>query len=77
MVRLEKFENLEKRVNKLVEQLSLLKKEKVEIGGKIKKKSVENQETKKRLEKLYRERYQIRSKLDALIDKLESIEHMG
>ena len=77
MVRLEKFENLEKRVNKLVEQLSLLKKEKVEIGGKIKKKSAENQETKKRLEKLYRERYQIRSKLDALIDKLESIEHMG
>lgn len=77
MVRLEKFENLEKRVSKLVEQLSLLKKEKVEIGGKIKKKSAENQETKKRLEKLYRERYQIRSKLDALIDKLESIEHMG
>ena len=77
MVRMEKFEHLEKRVNKLVEQFTLLKREKVEIGSVIKKKSVENQEAKKRLEKLYRERYQIRSKLDALIEKLESIEHTG
>jgi len=74
---MEKFEHLEKRVNKLVEQFTLLKREKVEIGSVIKKKSVENQEAKKRLEKLYRERYQIRSKLDALIEKLESIEHTG
>jgi len=77
VVRMEKFEHLEKRVNKLVEQFTLLKREKVEIGSVIKKKSVENQEAKKRLEKLYRERYHIRSKLDALIDKLESIEHTG
>ena len=74
---LEKFENLEKRGNKLVEQFTVLKREKVEIGSVIKKRGVENQEAKKRLEKLYRERYQIRSKLDALIDKLESIELTG
>lgn len=77
VMRLEKFENLERRVNKLVEQFSRLKREKDEIAGVCKKKSVEHQETKKRLEKLYRERHHIRSKLDTLLNKLESIEHMG
>lgn len=76
-MRLEKFENLEKRVNKLVEQFTLLKREKDRVADVLKKKNMEDRETKKRLEKLYKERYQIRSKLDALIDKLESIEHMG
>jgi FtsZ-binding cell division protein ZapB len=76
-VELEKFENLEKRVKRLVEQFSLLKREKDKIAGVLKKNSVEDRETKKRLEKLHREKYLIRSKLDALIDKLESIEHMG
>lgn len=76
-MRLEKFENLEKKVSKLVEQFTSLKREKDKIAGTLKKKSMEDQETKKRLGKLYKERYQIRSKLDALIDRLESIEHMG
>jgi len=75
-VRLEKFEALEKRVGKLVEQFSSLKIEKERITGVLKKRGMEDRETKKRLEKFYKERYQIRSRLDALIDKLESIEHM-
>jgi len=76
-VKLENFKNLENKVKNLVKQFSLLKGEKDEIAGVLKKKIMEDRETKKRLEKLYRERYQIRSKLDALINKLESIEHMG
>jgi len=75
-VRLEKFEALEKRVGRLVEQFSSLKIEKDRITGVLKKKSMEDRETKKRLDKFHKERYQIRSRLDALIDKLESIEHM-
>ncbi len=76
-MKLENFKNLEKKVKNLVKQFSLLKREKNEIAGVLKKKIMEDRETKKRLEKLYRERYQIRSKLDTLINKLESIEHMG
>ena len=77
VVKLEKFENLEKKVTKLVEQFTHLKKEKEQIAGQLKKRSIEDRETKKRLEELYRERYKVRSKLDALIDKLESIEPTG
>jgi len=77
VVKLEKFENLEKKVTKLVDQFSLLKKEKEQIAGQLKERGVEDRETKKRLEKLHRERYKIRSKLDMLIDKLESIENTG
>ena len=77
MVRLEKFEALEKRLDKLIKHFSLLKREKDEVGGVLKKKSSEHQEIKRTLEKLYKERYLLRSKLDALIDKLESLEHSG
>ena len=76
-MKLEKFENLEKKVTKLVEQFTHLKEEKEQIVGQLKERGIEDRETKKRLEKLSRERYKIRSKLDALIDKLESIEHTG
>jgi len=77
VVKLEKFENLEKKVTKLVDQFSLLKKEKEQMAGQLKERGVEDRETKKGLEKLHRERYKIRSKLDMLIDKLESIENTG
>jgi FtsZ-binding cell division protein ZapB len=77
VVRLEKFENLERRVNQLVKQFSLLKGEKDELAGVREVKGRENRETKNRLEKLSRERHLIRSKLDALIDKIEGIEKTG
>lgn len=77
MVKLEKFENLERRVNQLVKQFSLLKRERDEIASMLEAKRGENKETKNRLEKFSTERYLIRSKLDVLIDKLESMEHTG
>ena len=77
MVKLEKFENLERMVNRLVKQFSLLKRERDEIASVLEVKSGENKETKNRLEKFSRERHLIRSKLDVLIDKLENMERTG
>jgi FtsZ-binding cell division protein ZapB len=74
MVRLEKFEQLEKGVSELVDRFALLKKEKDEAARALKKESSENQLARDRLERLYRDRYQLRSKLDALIEKIESVE---
>lgn len=74
MVRLEKFEQLEKGVSELVDRFALLKKEKDEVARALKKESSENQIAQERLERLYRDRYQLRSKLDALIEKIESVE---
>jgi FtsZ-binding cell division protein ZapB len=73
VAQLEKFEKLEKGVNELVERFSLLKHEKDSVARSLKKESSENQMAQERLERLYRERYQIRSKLDSLIEKLEGI----
>ena len=73
MAQLEQFEKLEKGVNELVERFSLLKREKDSLSRSLKKESSENQMAQERLERLYRERYQIRSKLDALIEKLDGI----
>ena len=74
MVRLEKFEKLEKGVSELVDRFALIKKERDEVARALKKESSENQLAQERLERLYRDRYQLRSKLDALIEKIESIE---
>ena len=73
MVRLEKFEQLEKGVGELVDRFALLKKEKDEVARALKKESSENQIAQERLERLYRDRYQLRSKLDALIEKIEKV----
>jgi len=73
VVELEKFDNLERRVSKLIKQFSKVTQEKDEMSGALKKKSIESQEAKSSLERIYRERHKLRSKLDALIDKLENI----
>ncbi len=77
MVRLEKFENLEKGVNDLVDRFSLLQREKDRLESGYSKKTGEHQLSQERLERLYRERYQIRAKLDELIKKLENLEEAG
>ncbi len=77
MVRLDKFENLEKGVQDLVDRFSLLKREKDRLDSGYTKKISEHQLSQERLERLYRERYQIRAKLDELIKKLETLEEAG
>jgi FtsZ-binding cell division protein ZapB len=77
VVRLDKFDNLEKVVKDLVERFSLLQREKDRLGSVYTKKTGEHQLSQERLERLYRERYQIRAKLDELIKKLETYEEAG
>lgn len=74
MVRLDRFDNLEKGVKDLVERLALLQREKERLEGSYTKKTGEHQLSQERLERLYRERYQVRAKLDELIKKLETLE---
>lgn len=77
MIKLDKFENLEKSVEKLVHQFSLLKRERDEIASVLEVRSSENKDAKSKLERYSKDRHLIRSKLDGLIDKLESIEGSG
>ena len=77
MVRLDKFDNLDKGIKDLVDRFSLVKKEKERLESGYTKKSSDHQLSQDRLERLYRERYQIRAKLDELIKKLETLEQAG
>jgi FtsZ-binding cell division protein ZapB len=74
VVRLDRFDNLEKGVKDLVERLALLQREKERLESSYTKKTGEHQLSQERLERLYRERYQVRAKLDELIKKLETLE---
>ena len=77
MVRLDRFDNLEKGVKDLVERFALLQREKERLESSYTKRTGEHQLSQERLERLYRERYQIRAKLDELIKKLETLEAAG
>jgi predicted nuclease with TOPRIM domain len=77
VVRLDKFDNLDKGVKDLVDRFSILQREKDRLESGFTKKSGEHQLSQERLERLYRERYQIRAKLDELIKKLETLEEAG
>ncbi len=77
MVRLDRFDNLEKGVKDLVERFALLQREKERLESSYTKKTGEHQLSQERLERLYRERYQVRAKLDELIKKLETLEEAG
>ena len=77
MVRLDRFDNLEKGVKDLVERFALLQREKERLESSYTKRTGEHQLSQERLERLYRERYQIRAKLDELIKKLETLEEAG
>jgi FtsZ-binding cell division protein ZapB len=69
----EKFKILEEKINNLIEQFSLLKKEKEEIDKKLKQKESENLNMLESLDKLHKEKEAIRSRLDSLINRLEEI----
>ena len=77
MVRVDRFDNLEKGVKDLVERFALLQREKERLESSYTKRTGEHQLSQERLERLYRERYQIRAKLDELIKKLETLEEAG
>ncbi len=68
-----KFGQLEERIKGLIEEYSILKKEKQDLEGLLKKKDGELEEARNNLKKLQEERDAIRAKVDSLIDMLQDI----
>ena len=69
----DRFKVLEDKIGSLIEQFSLLKKEKEEFYKKLQQKENANQDIQEKLERLNKERDVVRSKLDSLINRLEEI----
>jgi len=72
-VELVKFSQLEEKIKGLIGQHALLKKEKENLEGLLKKKEGELEEAKDTLKKLNEERDAIRAKVDSLLDMLHDI----
>jgi uncharacterized coiled-coil DUF342 family protein len=68
-----KFDELEKKINSLVENHTLLKKRNLELEKLIQNKSTELEEANKKLGGLKEERDAVRTKVDSLLDLLREI----
>ncbi|MBP8985474.1 MAG: cell division protein ZapB [Syntrophobacterales bacterium] len=68
-----KFSQLEEKIKGLIDQHALLKREKENLEGLLKKKEGELEEAKNTLKKLNEERDAIRAKVDSLLDMLHDI----
>jgi len=73
-VELVKFGQLEQKIKGLIDDYSILKKEKLELEGLLKKKEGELEEVKKNLKQLQEERDAIRARVDALLDMIQEID---
>lgn len=68
-----KFDELEKKINDLIEDYALLKKRNLEIEGLLQSKMAELEETNKKIGGLREERDAVRTKVDSLLDLLQEI----
>ena len=68
-----KFEELEKKINGLIEDYVLLKKRNLELEGLLQNRTMELEETNKKLGGLKEERDAVRTKVDSLLDLLQEI----
>jgi chromosome segregation ATPase len=73
-VELVKFSQLEEKIKGLIDDYSILKKEKQELEGLLKKKDGELEEVRKNLKNLQEERDAIRAKVDSLLDMIQDID---
>jgi hypothetical protein len=73
-VKLERFAELEKKLQLAVERHNMLKLDKEKIEARLAYKTKESEDIKKQLEKILKDRDVIKSKLDSLIEKLEFLE---
>jgi chromosome segregation ATPase len=73
-VELVKFSQLEEKIKGLIDDYSILKKEKKELEGLLKKKDGELEEVRKNLKNLQEERDAIRAKVDSLLDMMQDID---
>jgi uncharacterized coiled-coil DUF342 family protein len=68
-----KFEELEKKINGLIDDHALLKKRNRELEGLLQNKMMELEEANKKMGGLKEERDAIRTKVDSLLDLLQKI----
>jgi uncharacterized coiled-coil DUF342 family protein len=68
-----KFDELEKKINGLIEDYSLLKKRNLELEGLLQNKTMEIEEANKKMGGLKEERDAVRTKVDSLLDLLQEI----
>ena len=73
MVDFLKFDELEKKINGLIEDYGLLKKRSLELEGLLQNKTMELEEANKKLGGLKEERDAVRTKVDSLLDLIQEI----
>jgi len=73
MVDFLKFDELEKKINGLIEDHVLLKKRNLDLEGLLQNKTMELEEANKKLGGLKEERDAVRTKVDSLLDLLREI----
>lgn len=73
-MKLERFAELEKKIQLVIERHNLLKHDKEKVEARLAYKNKESEDVKKQLEKILKDRDVLRKKLDSLIEKLNLLE---
>ena len=73
-MKLERFAELEKKIQLVIERHNLLKHDKEKVEARLAYKNKESEDVKKQLEKILKDRDVLRKKLDGLIEKLDFLE---
>ena len=73
-MKLERFAELEKKLQLVIERHNLLKHDKDKIEARLAYKTKESEEIRKQLDKILKDRDLIKKKLDSLIEKLDILE---
>ncbi len=73
MVDFLKFDELEKKINGLIEEYAFLKKRNLELEGLLQNKTMELEEANKKMGGLKEERDLVRTKVDSLLDLIQEI----
>ena len=68
-----KFDELEKKINGLIEEYAFLKKRNLELEGLLQNKTMELEEANKKMGGLKEERDLVRTKVDSLLDLIQEI----
>lgn len=68
-----KFDELEKKINGLIEEYAFLKKRNLELEGLLQNKTMELEEANKKMGGLKEERDVVRTKVDSLLDLIQEI----
>lgn len=73
-MKLERFAELEKKIQLVIERHNLLKHDKEKVEARLAYKNKESEDVKKQLEKILKDRDVLRKKLDGLIEKIDFLE---